>query len=80
MVRTALGGKVVLGQFVVVTPRHWTEEQCQVELKEPRGQTRYKVSPDCLLAIDIVVHSFLSPGDIKIFCRNLISFYSIKHH
>ena len=42
--RTALDGKLVPGQFVVVTPHHWTEERCGVELKDPRGQTRYKVS------------------------------------
>ena len=44
VVRTALGGKLWIGNFVVVTPHHWTEERCQVELKDPRGQTRYKVS------------------------------------
>ena len=44
VVRTALEERLSPAQFVVVTPHHWTEENCQVELKEPRGQTRYKVS------------------------------------
>ena len=46
VVSSALEERLVPAQFVVVTPHHWTEEKCQVELKEARGQTRYKVSAE----------------------------------
>ena len=51
VVRTALEERLTPAQFVVVTPHHWTEENCQVELKEPRGQTRYKVSTQSIESV-----------------------------
>ena len=58
VVRGALEDRLSPGQWVVVTPRHWTEQSCGLELKEPRGQTRYKVSESSLRSISIKSSQF----------------------
>ena len=54
-VATALDDKLWLGQFIVVLPSHWRYQQyCAesgLELRQAKGQTRYKVSCKVILGV-----------------------------
>ena len=43
-VASALDSRLWPGQFTVVLPSSWRQHKCGVELRTPKGQTRYKVS------------------------------------
>ena len=43
-VAAALEDRLRPAQFTVVVPSSWRQSKCGVELRKPKGQTRYKVS------------------------------------